>query len=1111
MPLKFVFGPSGSGKSSYLYQHVIQESMKYPERNYIVLVPEQFTMQTQKDLVMMHERKGIMNIDVLSFARLAYRVFEETGGGGLPVLDDEGKNLILRKIAGDYESELKMLGGHMKKQGYISEVKSVISEFTQYDIGEDAIERVMESAGESSRLYYKLADIRLLYRGFTDYLQEKYITKEELLDVLSCEVEKSERLKNSTVVLDGFTGFTPVQDRLLGELMRHCREVIVTVTMDRRGNPYVYEHPYQLFALSKQMVTSLLQIAKQNKIPVEEPVELYDHVPWRFKEQEALAFLEKHLFRYGAGAYEKEQEQVKLHLAKNPREEAYAVAEQVRRMMREDRYRLRDIGVIVSDMDVYADHLKQAFIKYDIPFFMDHKRSILLNSFVEYIRSVLHMAEQSFSYESVFRFLRTNLAGFTYEEIDELENYVIGLGIKGYKHWQEKWTRKLRGMAQEDLDKMNHYRRQLVEKVDGLIYVLRQRRKTVADITRAIYEFMVQENLQVRLAEQEELFKAKGELALAREYAQIYRIVIELFDKFVELLGDEQVSLSEYCKLLDAGLEEARVGVIPPEVDQVVIGDMQRTRLKDIKALLFAGANDVYLPGALLRTGLLSELDREKFAREKLTLSAGGKEKAYVQKFYLYLNLTKPSEKLDIYYSKVSADGKSVRPSYLIQELQKLFPKLKVRDEERYLKEQELTENIGFDRMIREFVQKRHETDGAWCELYNWYKKNPKWQEKVERFLEAGYYRKPLDALTEEAAKRLYGEEFETSITRMERFAVCAFSHFLTYGLGLREREEYDFQAADLGNVCHRALERFSYKVEREAGDWLKLTEEKRKQYVEESVEEAIADYGNSILYSSSRNAYLIVRMKRMLEKTVWALTKQLAAGDFKPAAYELRFANGKIDRVDTCEDGDCVYVKVIDYKTGSKSFDVTALYHGFQLQLMVYMDAALQMEQKKHPEKEILPAGVFYYRIQDPLIDRPKEGEEQESILKELKPDGMISLEKEVLGHLDHCMVGESSVIPVKYNKNGSLSKSSKAASAQDFYLMMKYAVNKVEEIRQKILSGDVKVNPYRRGTETSCDYCSYRQICGFDTKMEGYRYREIEAMSVDKVIQAMKGEGQS
>lgn len=1111
MPLKFVFGPSGSGKSYYLYQHVIQESMKHPERNYIVLVPEQFTMQTQKDLVMMHERKGIMNIDVLSFARLAYRVFEETGAGGLPVLDDEGKNLILRKIAGDYEDELKILGGNMKKQGYISEVKSVISEFTQYDIGEDEIERVMESAGESSRLYYKLADLRLLYRGFMDYLQEKYITKEELLDVLSSVVGKSELLQNSTVVLDGFTGFTPVQDRLLGELMKQCREVIVTSTIDRRENPYVFEHPYQLFALSKQMVTSLLQIAKQNKITVEEPVELYESVPHRFKGQKALAFLEKNLFRYGAEVYEQEQEQVRLHAAKNPKEEAYAVAEQVRRMMREDGYRLRDMGVIVSDMDVYADHLKRAFLKYDIPFFMDHKRSILLNSFVEYIRSVLHMAEQNFSYESVFRFLRTSLAGFTYEETDELENYVIGLGIKGYKHWQEKWTRRLKGMDQEDLDRMNHYRRLLVEKVDGLVYVLKQRRKTVSDITRAVYEFMVQENLQVRLAEQEEIFKAKGELALAREYAQIYRIVIELFDKFVELLGGEQVSLSEYCKLLDAGLEEARVGVIPPEVDQVVIGDMQRTRLKDIKALLFVGANDVYLPGALLRTGLLSELDREKFAREKLMLSAGGKEKAYVQKFYLYMNLTKPSKRLDIYYSKVSSDGKSVRPAYLIQEIQKLFPKIQVQDEEQELKNGELTESIGFDRMIRAFVQNDHKMDSQWCELYNWYKKNPKWQEKTSRFLEAGYYRKPFDSLTEEAARRLYGEEFETSITRMERFAVCAFAHFLTYGLGLREREEYDFQAMDLGNVCHRALERFSYKVERKEGDWLKLTDACRTQYIEESVEEAIADYGNSVLYSSARNSYLIVRMKRMLEKTVWALTRQLAAGDFKPSSYEMRFANGKIDRVDTCEDGDCIYVKVMDYKTGSKAFDVTALYHGLQLQLMVYMDAALKIEQKKNPEKEVLPAGVFYYRIQDPLIDRPKEGEEKDAILKALKPDGIISLEREVLEHLDHCMVGESSVVPVKYNKNGSLAKSSKAVSAEDFKVMMNYAVGKVDELKKDILSGEVDVSPYRKGTETGCDYCSYRQICGFDTKIEGYSYREIEGMNTDKAIQAMKGEEQS
>ncbi len=1106
MPLKFIFGPSGSGKSHSLYRYVIEQSIRYPERNYIVLVPEQFTMQTQKDLVTMHDRGGIMNIDVLSFARLAYRVFEETGAGALPVLDDEGKNLILRKIAGSCEKDLKVLRGNMKKLGYISEVKSVISEFVQYDIGSEELERVMESVGETSRLYYKLQDIKLLYEAFTQYLEEKYITKEELLDVLSRVVTQSELLKNSTVVLDGFTGFTPVQNRLLAELLKQCREVVVTVTMDERENPYVYRHPYQLFGLSKQMVTSLVDIARKEKIEIEEPEELYGQVPYRFRENEELAFLERNLFRYGHATHES-AETIRLHVARNPKEEAYDAMGNVRRLLRKEGFRCRDIGVIVSDMEVYGDYLKQAAVEYEIPVFMDHKRSILLNSFVEYLRSLLNMAEQNFTYESVFRFLRTNLAGFTYEQTDELENYVIGVGIKGYKRWQEKWVRRLKGMKEEELERLNRCRVELVEKVDALMFVLKQRKKTVRDITVAVYEFMVRENLQVRLAAQEEKFKVSGELALAKEYAQIYRIVIELFDKFVELLGDEAVSLNEYCKLLDAGLEEARVGVIPPGADQVVVGDMERTRLKDIKALLFVGANDVYLPGSLLRTGLLSERDREKFSKEKLALSSGGKEKAYVQKFYLYMNLTKPSEKLDIYYSKVSSDGKSIRPSYLVQDLQKLYPQIVTEDEEKkWLTARELTETMGMEYLIRGFQS--NTLDEIWCELYSWYRSSPKWQEKIERFLQAGYYKKPSEQLTQAVAEKLYGAEFEKSITRMERFCVCAFAHFLTYGLELRERQEYDFQAMDLGNVCHLALERFGRKVERSNESWTSLTSQMRAQYIEESVEEAVTDYGNSVLYSSARNEYMIVRMKRMLTCTVWALTKQLEAGDFKPGAYELRFGNGKIDRVDTCEDGDKIYVKVLDYKTGNKAFDISALYHGLQLQLMVYMDAAVKDQEKRHADKEVVPAGVFYYRINEPLVEKQPQEQVEEAVLKELKPDGIIHLKDEVLNHLDHCMSGESAVIPVKYNKDGSLSKTSKAVSSEAFETMMNYAVGKIEKTREQILDGEVSANPYRRGQESGCDYCSYRHVCGFDTKIPGYRYREIGKMSMEEAIQAMQAE---
>lgn len=1111
MPLQFIFGPSGSGKSYHLYHQIIDESRIHQEQNYIVLVPEQFTMQTQKDLVMQHPNHGIMNIDVLSFVRLAYRIFEETGGQALPVLDDEGKNLILRKIAGDYEKDLKVLKGNMKKLGYISEVKSVLSEFDQYDIGEEELRQMKAAAGENSRLYYKLQDLEVLYIGFKKYLEDRFITKEELLDALCRVVKGSDILKESTIVLDGFTGFTPVQNRLLGELLEVCREVIVTVTMDDRENPYVYKHPYQLFALGKHTVTSLIQIAAERKVSVEDPLCLYERPLYRFCDNSAMEFLERNIFRYSKECYKEKQGAVRIHVARNPREEAMKAAGRVRNLVRTKGYRYRDIGVIVSNMEVYGDDLGQAFDIYEIPVFMDHKRSILLNSFVEYIRSLLNMVKDNFSYESVFRFLRTNLSGFTYGEVDELENYVIALGIRGYKKWQESWIRRPKYLEEENLEILNHNRVRLVEKVDTLVYVLRQRSKTVKDVTMALYEFMVREELQLKLQRQSEAFQEAGELALAKEYSQVYRILIELFDKFVELLGDEKVTMDEYLKLLDAGLEEARVGVIPPGIDQVVVGDMQRTRLKDIKALIFVGANDTFLPGALIRSGLLTERDRDKFATGKIHLSPGGKEKAYEQKFYLYMNLTKPSETLDIYYSKVSADGKSIRPSYLIQEMQRLFSGLEIEDEEKQaFSAQEWTPKLGMQKVIRGF-QDGNAMDQEWQELYSWYKRQPQWQYRVEELMKSGFYTRPADGLTKEVAKQLYGEHFQDSITRIERFSACAFAHFLTYGLRLRERQTYEFQPLDLGNVCHSALEYYSRKLKEEHLSWTEIEEEKRQEYIDDSVEHAISDYGNSVLYSSARNEYMIERMKRLLTRTIWALTKQLEAGDFVPVAYEMRFENGKIDRVDLCKDKDKVYVKVLDYKTGSKAFDVVALYHGLQLQLMVYMDAAVKMTQKHYPDSEVIPAGVFYYRLNDPLVEKKVVGEEEEiwqKVLKELKVDGVMNLKDETLEHLDHCQAGESAVIPVKYNKNGSLSKNSKVASEQEFEVMMRHALGKVFKVHRKILSGEVAAFPYRRKQESGCDYCAYRHICGFDQKIPGYKYRDIFEMTQSEVIAAMEAD---
>lgn len=675
--------------------------MKHPDINYIILVPEQFTMQTQKELVLRHPRHGIMNIDVLSFARLAFRVLEETGNGSREILDDEGKNLILRRLAGKKEDSLKVLKGNIKKPGYISEVKSVISELTQYNISPDGMDDMITEADESSYLAWKLKDIQVMYQAFEEYLADKYITKEEILDILCNVMDKSRMLKDSVIALDGFTGFTPLQNKVLGEMLHHCQKVMITVTMDKREDPYVMKDKYQLFALSKQMVTSLVKIAGEEKVLVEEPVCLYQEPVWRFRNAPALAFLEKELFRYSGRTYREKQSNVRVYAAANPRMEVECAAQRIRFLIRKKEYRYREIAVIASDMNLYADEIEKTFREYEIPVFMDYKRNVLLNSFVEYIRSLLAMAEQNFSAESVFRFLRTDLVGFTGEELDLLENYVLALGIRGYKKWQEKWIRRAKDTTEEELEVLNHLRVCFVEKTEELVFVLKQRQKTVRDVTLAICEFLEKEEIQKQVKVLENQFTEAGELALAKEYAQIYRVVMELFDKFVSLLGDERIALKEYRELLDAGMEEARIGVIPPSLDEVMAGDIERTRLKDIRALILLGVNDSLIPGNASAGGLISDRDRERFEERGIALAPGTREKSYIQKFYLYLHMTKPTEELMLTYSKVSADGKSRRAAYLIGDLKRMYTKLPVFNMDQYgMETKEMLPQTGIGSLI---------------------------------------------------------------------------------------------------------------------------------------------------------------------------------------------------------------------------------------------------------------------------------------------------------------------------------------------------------------------------------------------------------------------------
>ena len=790
MALQFIFGGAGAGKSYYLYNKIIQQSIENPKKQYLILVPEQFTMQTQKELVTMHPRKGICNIDVLSFERLAFRVLTEMGESQRTLLEETGKSMVLRRVAQEKKKELKILGAKMDKQGYVSQMKSMVSELRQYEISTEDLEDVLEDLSSSPELYYKLQDIKTLYQGFFDYLEGSFITQEEVLDAMGRVAPQSKKLKDSVLVLDGYTGFTPIQLQLLETLLEICEEVYVTVTVAAGEDPYKMGSPHELFYLSRQTVASLLRIAKDKKISWKEYwiPEGRGEYQGRFKDNPPMAFLEKNVFRYRRKKYPKQQDAVQIYEAQNPASEMEMTAGEIRRLVRTKGYRYRDFAVITGDMQVYAPAAARAFARYEIPCFIDEKHSVFLNPFVEYLRAAVDMIVENFSYESIFRMLRCGLNDISTEEADRLENYVIAMGIRGFSRWQQEWVRSYRGENPEECVQIDKIRASLVEKWEPFYKKMKTPDASVRTYTEALYQYITANKIQEKLKEFTRNFEAEGNLSLVKEYSQIYEIVMNLLDKLVEILGDKKVRIREFKEILEAGLSEAKVGIIPPTSDQVLVGDMERTRLKDIKIVFFVGVNEGKIPKEQQAGKLLSDLNREELKgslKERgLSLAPTAKENLYTQKFYLYLNLTKPSERIYLSYSRLSSSGEAMSPSFLVAQIQKLFPDA-VREWDVPLFAE--SKYGALDRLSEE-MRKQDRTSPVFEELMSWFTSQKEYGELVNRLIDAAYYVNPQESISKGVAEALYGTELSNSASRLEQFAKCACSHFLSYGLMLRER-----------------------------------------------------------------------------------------------------------------------------------------------------------------------------------------------------------------------------------------------------------------------------------------------------------------------------------
>lgn len=1147
MALQFILGGSGSGKSAQLYQMIIEQSMAFPDEKILLIVPEQYTMQAQKRIVEAHPHHGVMNVDILSFERLAYRVFDELGHNQKEILEDTGKSMIIRRLLSEHKEELYAFRGNIRKQGFVEQVKSMLSELLQYGIKPETLDEKSREVGAQSALYVKLQDIRVIYEAFIKIIEAKYMTAEEVPDKLCEVIEDSQLIRDSVVYMDDFTGFTPIQYKLMTKILKLAQKVVMTLPIDVEAiaAPYVPEEMEKLFYLTRGTFHQLEKICRENQIPREADYLMKDSYLWRFKNSRELYTLEQQIFREEQNPYEETVQDIEACLLSEPRSEMQFIAMRIHDYVSKGDYRYEEIAVVTSDMDRYRKGAEYWFGKYDIPCFFDGRRSVSGNMLVAWIRSLLNIFIQRFSYESVFAYLRCGLSGISMEETDRLEDYVLAFGIRGFNRWQKEWTGRQPDMTEEELAKLNGIRRSMIDSLMELHEVTSSRRMKTIDLIRAIYRYMLHLDIKGQLEDWKEVFEHKGDLARAKEYEQIYDVVIELLERVNLILGQEILSVREFADVLEAGLSDVRVGIIPPGMDQVTFGDIRRTRLDNVRILFFAGMNDGLVPLVAGGTGLITDNERELLAEHEMKLAPTAREDTCTEQFYLYASMTKPSEKLILTCSAQDASGKEQRISSMMDRICRIFPKLEVK---RILPEDGrivyTDVNHGYQYLIQGLrnISESGELADEWMDLYDWFYGHPDYHDQTIKLVEAAFYQHWNEKLSQAAVSAVYGGQLAGGVTMLEKYASCAYAHFLAYGLRLKERRIFQVQAPDIGMIFHQAIERFSLRIGRSGYQWRDIPDEVRDRMVEECVRSVTMEYNHSVMQDSMRAHYLTEKILRMTKRTVWALQQQLKKGDFDPVGYEMRFTteletdsmriqygdkgvlalNGKIDRMDICETDGQLYLKIIDYKSGSTSFDLSSVYYGLQMQLMVYMNAARETEQKKHTKCLVIPAGVLYYHIDDPLLEtenftdfeaeRVSEGDtpgtDELRILDKLAVDGLVVDDRDIILHMDRNPEEAPKVLPVAFKKDGGLTAYSSAAPMENFEVLAWHVKKKTQQLGHRIFSGDIAVDPYSYGQKKACDYCQYKAICGFDTGIGGYDYHRMKKLKKDEVWKAIMKE---
>lgn len=910
MGLRIIYGKPGSGKSEFCFSEIASKLDK--ENKIYMITPEQFSYTAETKLMKASSSHAIINAEVITLSRMAYRVLNEVGGVTKTQLSKSGKAMLIYSILNKYKKDLKFLG---KSEENTDLCITAIREFKQHGISVQNLQEEIEKV-EDNYLKTKLKDIALIYEKWEEQIAEKYIEENDLLAILADQIKETDIIQNSIIYLDEFAGFTKQEYEVIKEFVRLAKQVNITICTD---NLNINTNPDKdIFYANKQTLLKIWDMVNTNNFTLEQPVYLSNQ--YRFKTEE-LKVLCENIQNPKSTKYTKNVENIKLFLAQNPYSEIENVAKQISKLIREENIRYQDISIITKNIEEYSSLVRVIFAKYNIPVFIDEKRDVNQNIIIQYVLSILEILNNNFSQEAVFNYLKLGFSQIELDEIFELENYCSKWGIKQNK-WKTDFTYELENEdKKQKIERFNELRKQIIEPLLSLKEKINQD-KTFQNVTTCLYEFLQEQNIEEKIAQKIHYLEEQNLIDLANEYIASYKIILDLFDEMILVFANSKTTIEKYGKILKVGLKNSELGKIPATQDEVTFGDIDRSRSHKVKTVFIIGLNDGVFPSVNKDEGFFNDSDREHLKQDGMELAKGTIERLYEDNFNIYKAFTTAENNIYLSYTSSDKEGKALRPSMLIHKIKKIYPNLKEMSDRTQNNYQIINEQVTYEELLQNIakLQEGESISDIWYNIYQYYKKKIDWQEKLINDLQGLKYTNLPQPINQENIEKLYGNTLNTSVSRLEKYRSCPFSYYLQYGLKLKEKETLKIHTFDTGSFMHETIDEFFERVREEKLELAEIEDEQIYKIVCEIIDKNLQLSKNFIFNSTAKYKALVTRLKRIVSKALKYILQTLIYSDFSIEGTEIEFSNkgkykpivltlddgktveitGKIDRIDT-------------------------------------------------------------------------------------------------------------------------------------------------------------------------------------------------------------------